>query len=86
MPYKVSTILIMMASVFPPENPAMVPQITPMIKATEVAKKPTIKDILLPYIILLVNLYLVCQFPINDQMMEEKHLMQDPDKRNHMEQ
>ena len=52
MPYKVSTILIKMASVFPPENPAMVPQITPMIKATEVAKKPTIKDILLPYIIL----------------------------------
>ena len=42
----------MMASVFPPENPAMVPQITPMIKATEVAKKPTINDILLPYIIL----------------------------------
>ena len=51
MPYKVSTILIIIASVLPPENPATVPHITPITNATDVAKKPTINDILLPYII-----------------------------------
>ena len=51
MPYNVSTILIITASVLPPENPATVPHITPITNATDVAKNPTINDILLPYII-----------------------------------
>ncbi len=52
MPYKTSTILIIIASTLPPAKPAIVPHKTPITKATMVAKKPTSNEILLPYSIL----------------------------------
>ena len=41
-----------MVSTLPPTKPATVPQVTPIVNATMVARKPTIKETLLPYIIL----------------------------------
>ena len=51
-PYRISTILIIIASTLPPKKPAIAPQRTPITRATMVAKKPTINEILLPYNIL----------------------------------
>jgi hypothetical protein len=48
-PYKTSTIRIITESILPPIYPAMIPQETPIIKATPVATKPTNKEILAPY-------------------------------------
>ena len=52
-PYRTSTILIIIESTFPPAYPAIIPHETPITKATPVATKPTSKEILAPYKILL---------------------------------
>ena len=52
-PYKISTILIIIESTFPPIYPATIPHVTPITKATPVATNPTRSEILAPYRILL---------------------------------
>ena len=46
---RTSTILIITESTFPPAYPAIIPQETPITRATPVATKPTSNEILAPY-------------------------------------
>ena len=48
-----STIRIIIESTLPPKNPAIIPQDTPITKATPVATNPTKSETLAPYKILL---------------------------------